>query len=54
MTNATLDQTTEAAHPAGDPAAELSELFALETPGLTSIDCVTHITNCSNHIICCE
>jgi hypothetical protein len=53
MTTAILEQDAETANPAGDPAAELRELFALDLTIVPSITCVTPRTVCTVKIICC-
>jgi hypothetical protein len=60
MTTAILEQAqpgvTEPANPAGDPAAELRELFALDSSTLAThvtLTCPTHVTLCSARVICC-
>jgi len=45
-----------AGNPAGDVHAELAELFAVtsESESHVSVACNTHVTICSERLICCE
>jgi hypothetical protein len=52
MTTAILEQET--ANPAGDPAAELRELFALDISAVVTIQtCNSPRTACTIKLICC-
>jgi hypothetical protein len=54
MTTAILEHNTETANPAGDPAAELRELFALDISAATTFQtCNSPCTACSVKLICC-
>jgi hypothetical protein len=55
MTTAILEHDAETANPAGDPAAELRELFALDSSVVATLHtCNSPLTACSVRIICCE
>ena len=54
MTTAILEHDTETAKPAGDPAAELRELFALDISAVVTIQtCASPRTACTVKLICC-
>jgi len=55
MTTAILEHDIETANPAGDPAAELRELFALDISAVVTIQtCNSPRTACTVKLICCE
>jgi hypothetical protein len=53
MAAGVLEQT-QAANPAGDPEAEMQELYALSSESYELASYTCFVTICTIHLACCE